>query len=187
MISVLALVVAALAVFFGPLVTRANTQRQIQVTAREAWMREFREQVAQFIAGTANTDHVTAGTREAGEVHAGGDARATRLVIGELVENVRATQASTSAVRLLIAEKGAQYVEFVEVMNRLHAVALRRLREPDLSERILFERIREVESAAADILRHERAAMAEDPGVWREVWTSLGLDAVAWPAWLRGR
>ena len=76
---------------------------------------------------------------------------------------MRATQASTSAVRLLIAEKGAQYVEFVEVMNRLHAVALRRLREPDLSERILFERIREVESAAADILRHERAAMAEDP------------------------
>ena len=122
--------VAALAVFFGPLVARANTQRQIQVTAREAWMREFREHVAQFIAGTANTDHVTAGTREAGEVHADGDARATRLVIGELVENVRATQSSTSAVRLLIAEKGAQYVEFVEVMNRLHAVALAASRSP---------------------------------------------------------
>ena len=89
------------------------------LTAREAWMREFREHVAQFVAGTANTDHVTAGTRAAGEVHADGDARATRLVIGELVENLRATQSSASAVRLLIAEKGAQYAEFVEVMNRL--------------------------------------------------------------------
>ena len=67
-----------------------------------------------------------------------GNARATRLVIGELVENVRATQSSASAVRLLIAEKGAQYAEFVEVMNRLHAVTLCRLKEPDLSERIFF-------------------------------------------------
>jgi hypothetical protein len=38
-------VVAILAVF----VSRSNVQRQIQVAAREAWMREFREQVAAFI------------------------------------------------------------------------------------------------------------------------------------------
>jgi len=31
------------------LVARANVQRQLQVAAREAWMREFREQVAQFL------------------------------------------------------------------------------------------------------------------------------------------
>jgi hypothetical protein len=36
MISVLSLVVAAAAVFVGPFVARANMQRQIQVTAREA-------------------------------------------------------------------------------------------------------------------------------------------------------
>jgi hypothetical protein len=32
------------------LVARANVQRQLQAAAREAWMREFREQVAQFLA-----------------------------------------------------------------------------------------------------------------------------------------
>jgi hypothetical protein len=52
-IPVLALVVAILAVFFGPLVARANTQRQIRVTTREAWMREFREQVATIMATTS--------------------------------------------------------------------------------------------------------------------------------------
>jgi hypothetical protein len=41
-LSVLSLVMAILAV----LVARSNVQRQIQVTAREAWMHEFREQVA---------------------------------------------------------------------------------------------------------------------------------------------
>jgi hypothetical protein len=45
-IAVLSLVVAILAVFFGPLLARANLQRQLQVTAWEAWMREFREQLA---------------------------------------------------------------------------------------------------------------------------------------------
>jgi hypothetical protein len=44
-ISVLALGVSLAAV----LVARANLQRQLQVAAREAWMREFREQVAQFL------------------------------------------------------------------------------------------------------------------------------------------
>ena len=31
------------------LMARANLQRQIQAAAREAWMREFREQVALFL------------------------------------------------------------------------------------------------------------------------------------------
>ena len=35
MIAVLSLVVAILAVFFGPLIMRANVQRQIRATARE--------------------------------------------------------------------------------------------------------------------------------------------------------
>jgi hypothetical protein len=53
MISVLSLVVAILAVFFGPLVARASVQRQIRVTSREAWMREFREKVAEFLSSYA--------------------------------------------------------------------------------------------------------------------------------------
>ena len=32
------------------LVARANVQRQLQVAAREAWRREFREQAAAFLA-----------------------------------------------------------------------------------------------------------------------------------------
>jgi hypothetical protein len=51
-ISILSLVVAILAVF----VARSNVQRQIQVTAREAWIREFREQVATLLANGANAD-----------------------------------------------------------------------------------------------------------------------------------
>jgi hypothetical protein len=46
LISVLSLVVAGLAVF----VARTNVQRQLQVTARETWMRELREQSTIFLA-----------------------------------------------------------------------------------------------------------------------------------------
>jgi hypothetical protein len=60
-ISVLALVVAILAVFFGPLIARANVQRQIQVASREAWMREFREQVAQFLTSVMRGVRTEAG------------------------------------------------------------------------------------------------------------------------------
>ena len=62
MISVLSLVVAILAVFFGPLVGRANIQRQLQVTSREAWMRDFREQVAQFLTSVMRRARAEAGT-----------------------------------------------------------------------------------------------------------------------------
>ena len=50
MISVLSLVVAILAVV-GPLVARANTQRQIRAAARETWMREFRQHAAEMLRG----------------------------------------------------------------------------------------------------------------------------------------
>jgi hypothetical protein len=50
MISVLSLVVAILAVFVGPSVAWAVARRQLAVTARESWMREFREQVAVLLA-----------------------------------------------------------------------------------------------------------------------------------------
>jgi hypothetical protein len=51
MISVLSLVVAIPAVFVGPLVARANTQRQIRAAARETWMREFRQHAAEMLRG----------------------------------------------------------------------------------------------------------------------------------------
>jgi hypothetical protein len=55
-ISVLSLVVAILALFFGPLIARANVQLQLQAAAREARMREFREQVAALLAGQRDAE-----------------------------------------------------------------------------------------------------------------------------------
>jgi hypothetical protein len=165
MIPVLALVVAILAVFFGPLVARANTHRQIRVTTRENWMREFREQVAQFLAVIASVKTV-----------------GPALGAAERSELGRTLQTSVQTVALLIAEKG-QHAEVMGIMNRLAPEAMRPRDETDLTD--FADLMTEVSIAAANVLRRERSAIAEDPGVWREVWISLGLDAVAWPAWLR--
>ena len=43
---------AAMGSIAAVLMARANLQRQIQVAAREAWMREFREQVAALVTST---------------------------------------------------------------------------------------------------------------------------------------
>jgi hypothetical protein len=48
-ISVLSLVVAILAVLFGPLMAWTVALRQITVAARAAWLREFREKVAALL------------------------------------------------------------------------------------------------------------------------------------------
>ena len=59
MIPILSLAATILAVFFGPLIARANVQRQLQAAAREAWMREFREQVVALLTSfAAFRDHV---------------------------------------------------------------------------------------------------------------------------------
>jgi hypothetical protein len=65
-IPILALVVAILAVFFGPIIGRANVQRQIRVATREAWIREFREQVARLLARIQALRHL-AGNPESPE------------------------------------------------------------------------------------------------------------------------
>lgn len=51
MISVLSLVVAILAVFFGPLVTWEVAQQQLRGAVREAWMWDFREKVSEYLTG----------------------------------------------------------------------------------------------------------------------------------------
>lgn len=48
-LSVLSLVVSVVVGIGALLVARANLHRQIQVAAREAWMREFREKVSVFL------------------------------------------------------------------------------------------------------------------------------------------
>jgi hypothetical protein len=81
-------------------------------------------------------------------------------------------------LRLLVAEKASQHGAFSQFMDGLFAGAN--------TEHGASPRIDQLSDAAIEVLRCERAAEEDDPGVWREVWTSLGLDAVAWPAWLRG-
>lgn len=46
MLPILTLIVAALAVFFGPMVIWSVAREQIAATSRASWMREFREQVS---------------------------------------------------------------------------------------------------------------------------------------------
>lgn len=95
MISVLSLVVAILAVLFGPLVARSNAQRQIRATARGDWMRDFRQHAAELLRnhGLRPGD----GTRE--------------------FEVRVAMRFSYSALRLLIAEKAPQYDEFISNLD----------------------------------------------------------------------
>ena len=51
------------------LTARLNLQRQIEVAAREAWMREFREQVAQFFTSVMRRAGTEGGTAaEAAEI-----------------------------------------------------------------------------------------------------------------------
>lgn len=50
MVTVLSLVIAILAVFFGPIVAWEVARQQIAATARETWMRDLREKVAVFLS-----------------------------------------------------------------------------------------------------------------------------------------
>jgi hypothetical protein len=86
-------VVTILVAFVAPLVAWAVAQRQIQVTARETWMREFRQQAAEILRN--------AGLRDGEQVYA-----AQRLAY--------------NAMCLLIAEKAPDYDEF---LARLEDVA----------------------------------------------------------------
>jgi hypothetical protein len=155
MISVLSLVVAILAVFFGPLIARANVQRQLQVAAREAWMREFREQVAAML-----TSRQALGRR----VSLLGR---TAVDDPEQERQRDALYLAFDQLRLLLAEKGAQHETMLETANRLVQEDYGNKAEP----------WHKFAADAADILRHERAAIVADLGVWREIRISLGLAA----------
>ena len=64
-LSILSLVVSLVVGIGAVLMARANLQRQIQVTAREAWMREFREQVAALLSAYASyREHVRTHTTD---------------------------------------------------------------------------------------------------------------------------
>ena len=135
LISVLSLVVAILAM----LATLVNVRLQLKAAAREAWMREFREQVAQLLTAIIN-GHII--KKEGGAVTAD---------VGVRVEIAGSTSSSFQAISLLIAEKGLHHTGFMLKLSDL--LVAYNLNEPDLSGLI-----NKVSSAAADILQRERAA-----------------------------
>jgi hypothetical protein len=158
MISVLSLVVAILAVFFGPLVARANTQRQIRATAREAWIREFREQAATLMAAKAapgffDPSDQSRGRRRGAEV-------------------IDMQNSAFFALRILIAEKGTKYEAFAEPLRRfLESKSIGKPVE-EVSGRAPLLEGEEFVSAAADILQRERAATGvEGAPLWARLKT----------------
>lgn len=156
MITFLSLIVAILAVFFGPLVAWAVARQQIAVTARETWMRDLRDKVAAFLsAHQAYLLHIAS--------HTTGDPVKEK----RLADIHDAESPPFYAIRLLIAEKGPEYISLVQVMDRL----VRATTEQTGPCRD------ELMTTAEDILRRERAAIAADPGVWGALLTALRLGA----------
>jgi hypothetical protein len=157
---------AAVGSIAAVLMTRANVRWQIQVAAREAWMRELREQVATIMAHYVTVQVVDSHVR-----HMDTDEPATKDVIARISEISRCAH----VIRLLIRERGSQDEEFVQVVNTLLKRVWARRAEPDEPEMEAFA------TGATAILQRERAAI-EAPGKWRN-----GRGAFGWPPWSRLR
>jgi hypothetical protein len=152
-VPVLALVVTVLVALVAPLTTWLVAQRQIGVTAREAWMREFREQLAALLSIMAvHRDHMRTHSSEDPEK------------VKRLAEINDAMLPHWHTLRLLIAEKGPQYAEFMPTFECA-------MNAPVMAA---AARVHELYTAAEDILRRERAAIAADPGLWRMMRNTLG-------------
>jgi hypothetical protein len=139
-ISELSLVISLLAAvgwIATALMARVNLQRQIQVAAREAWMREFREQIAAFLAHDGAIEGLAINRA------AYSDERMHELLA--------ARSRADSIIRLLIAERGrySNFIDHLEAQYGSHA-----------GNMVAFF------PAAGDILRRERAYI-EEPGRWR--------------------
>jgi hypothetical protein len=144
-IPVLALVVTILVAFVAPTVTLRVARQRIDVEAREAWMRAFREQVAEFLTSVMRRARTEGGTPAA-------------------TVEIRSATLSYHVATLLIAEKAPkapQYDEFDQLMNRLLRVSTDRAAgDPTPPE------FGEVHNAAASILRGERAHIEANARSW---------------------
>jgi ABC-type sugar transport system permease subunit len=151
-LSVLSLVVSLVVGVGAVLMARANLQRQIQVAAREAWMREFREQVAALLTSfAAIEDDMKDFLSERGR-----DEKRHAEIESAWVRGHH-------LIRLLIAEKGTQYAAFVQIMNDMYQGALSKHGGPEAPgrEQAFY-------TAAEDILRRERLAIEGTCGRERE-------------------
>lgn len=157
MTTVLSLIVAIVAVFFGPLVAWAVTRQQIAVTAREVWMREFRVNLAAFLSSSAAyRQHM---------LHHTTDDPVKEKRLAE-INDVLAPR--YHSLRLLLAERGTQFAGFAQ--------ALEVFLQPRPEE--LSLRLHKLNTAAEGILQSERTAITADPGIWSALRSSIGLRTV---------
>jgi hypothetical protein len=144
------------------LMARANLQRQLQVTVRQTWMRDFREQVAQFMAW-----HRALKLRQ---MHHGS------LPPGDREKNARQTEIQDGmlhtfhAIYLLIAERDEdeQHTAFVQSL-------LEFVNPPNEQEE--EARAQAIVGGAAAILRRERGTI-EAPGRWWRARLRSGFGVV---------
>ena len=151
-LSILSLVVSLVVGVGAVLMARANLQRQIQVAAREAWMREFREKVAVLLASARLLEREHARGGPFVRPGLGGDPEKERRLA-----DIYATQdPAHQAIILLLAERAEGELpteDFTEALGRLLGASGEEAAE-------------ELTSAAAVILMDERAAI-EARGRWR--------------------
>jgi hypothetical protein len=162
-LSILALVVSLVVGIGAVLMARANVQRQIQVTTREAWMREFREQVAGFL------DHFEVYQKRSNWLSCSNTATTLdekRHADAECREAQAGFGHHFKVIRLLIAERGSQYATFVRLVSDL----LENSNDTSLEQ---LGREGELTTAAEDIMRSERAAIEVDPW-WPVLRRSVG-------------
>jgi hypothetical protein len=164
-LSVLSLVVSLVVGVGALLMARANLQRQIQVTAREAWMREFREKVSAFLTweyevhrlrqNIADTHKKVEQALARDEPH---DPN-SETIISEFAKRNREVHEklilASHTIDLLYAERGWGETDFTRHMKELLA-----LEHPVGAEK--FGSLSgQVEQAAAEILRRERAIIEQ--------------------------
>lgn len=175
MISVLALVVTILVAFVSPIVVWAVARQQIVVAAREAWMRELREQFATIMA-----HYVTVQIVDSHAMHLDTSDPASKDAMQRLSEISRAAH----VIRFLIRERGWHDEKFIGVIDALvRSVGTAGRHEPNMAA--FAAEMEAFAVGATAILQRERAEIATDPGVWRVLWTSLGIGAVRWRPWSR--
>lgn len=152
MTSFIALLIASLAVFVGPMVTWAIARQQIAVTAREAWIKEFREAVATLITAY---DEFVLFTRTYSS-----DDPQQQQKLAFLNETQRLPY---HKIRLLIAGHDQPHTAFPGLVEGM----LQSERDSNAGRR------NAVVDAAAVILRKERSIIEDDPGIWSVLRASL--------------
>jgi hypothetical protein len=152
-IPLLSLGVAALAVF----VARTNVQSQLQVTARETWMRDFRQQVAAM-----RTSRQALGRQSPKDTTDDPEQERRREALFD------SYYLAIDLVRLLLAERtGTQFETMLEATDRLIE------RDLDPGQKEHWDRYN---AAVQDLLRRERAAIVNDTrGWWRALGVGLGF------------